>query len=215
MSYNQMLNAATDIIVTDIIVIDNRQLSLTKVRTRLLPPDPDPARDARAQIPAKTRAEIPAEIKAGHRVGCLAPDFELKDDNGNPWRLSRQRGKVVALIFYPKDETPVCTKQLCSMRDRWSEYQSTGAEVVAVSVGSVESHRNFAQHHSLPMPILADEHLEITKLLDVKFVFGNISQRAVIVIDKDGVIRYRRSVLPIFRPTDDEVIAMIKSASAT
>ena len=223
MSYNQMLNTTTDIIAadiiaTDIIAIDSRKVSPTIDRVPLFL-DPDPVRNPRANIPAETHAQIPAEkraeIKAGPRVGCLAPDFELKDENGNPWRLSRQRGKVVALIFYPKDETPVCTKQLCSMRDRWSEYQSTGAEVVAVSVGSVQSHRNFARHHSLPMPILADEHLEITKLLDVKFVFGNISQRAVIVIDKDGVIRYRRSVLPIFRPTDDEVIAMIKSASGT
>lgn len=155
-----------------------------------------------------------AEIKTGAEVGCLAPDFELKDQNGNVWKLSGKIGKVVALIFYPKDETAVCTQQLCSMRDRWVDYQSTGAEVVAVSVGSVESHRSFAEHHSLPMPILADEHLEIAKLLKVKFVFGNISQRAVIVIDKEGVIRYRKSVLPIFRPTDDEVLAAIKSASA-
>jgi thioredoxin-dependent peroxiredoxin len=155
-----------------------------------------------------------SEVKVGTDVGCLAPDFETKDHNGSPWKLSGHRGKVVALIFYPKDETAVCTQQLCSMRDRWSDYQSTGADVVALSVGSVESHRSFAEHHSLPMPILADEHLEIAKLLKVKFVFGNISQRAVIVIDKEGVIRYRKSVLPIFRPTDDEVIAAIKSASA-
>lgn len=155
-----------------------------------------------------------AAIKTGSEVGCLAPDFELKDDNGNSWNLNAHRGKVVALVFYPKDEGVICTKQLCSMRDRWPDYQTTGAEVVAVSVGSVESHRSFAVRHSLPMPILADEHLEISRLLDVKFVFGNISQRAVIVIDRDGVIRYRKSVLPIFRPTDDEVLALIKSAAA-
>lgn len=154
-----------------------------------------------------------AEIKVGTDVGCLAPDFESKDHNGNPWKLSSHRGKVVALIFYPKDETAVCTQQLCSMRDRWKDYQSTGAEIVALSVGSVESHRSFAEHHSLPMPILADENLELAKLLKVKFVFGNISQRAVLVIDKDGVIRYRKSVIPIFRPTDDEVLAAIRSAS--
>ena len=60
--------------------------------------------------------------KTGTDVNSLAPDFELKDANNEPWRLSDHRGKVVALLFYPKDETPVCTKQMCSMRDRWTDY---------------------------------------------------------------------------------------------
>ena len=60
------------------------------------------------------------------KVGEAAPDFELKDNEGQPWRLSDQRGRVVALVFYPRDETPVCTKQMCSMRDRWNDYESTG-----------------------------------------------------------------------------------------
>jgi len=129
------------------------------------------------------------------------------------WRLSDQRGKVVALVFYPKDETPVCTKQMCSMRDRWTDYQSTGAEVVAISVGSVESHKQFAEHHGLPQRLLADEREQVTRLYDVKSLLGG-SQRAVIVIDPQGVIRYRRSVLPIFRPGDDEVIEAIKKAAS-
>ena len=78
----------------------------------------------------------------GAEVGQLAPDFELKDADGRVWRLSDHRGKVVALVFYPKDETPVCTKQMCSMRDRWTDYEGTGAEVVALSIGSVESHKS-------------------------------------------------------------------------
>jgi thioredoxin-dependent peroxiredoxin len=147
------------------------------------------------------------------KVGCLAPDFELRDSNNQIWRLSDQRGKVVAVIFYPKDETPVCTKQMCSIRDRWTDYQSTGAEVVAVSVGSVESHKQFAEHHGLPQRLLADERAEVTKLYDVKSLLGG-SQRAVIVMDPQGVIRYRKSVLPIFRPGDDEVIEAIRSAAS-
>src|SRR6185369_17827649 len=91
----------------------------------------------------------------GTAAGHLAPDFELKDGNNEAWRLSKHRGKVVALVFYPRDETPVCTKQMCSMRDRWADYQTTGAEVVAISVASVESHRKFAEHHDLPQRLLA------------------------------------------------------------
>jgi len=151
------------------------------------------------------------EPKAGSRVGDLAPEFELKDQDGKPWRLSDHRGKVVAFVFYPKDETAVCTKQMCGMRDNWRDYQATGAEVVGVSVGSVQSHKKFAEHYSLPQTLLADERGEMTALYNVRSMLGG-SQRAVIVIDAEGVIRYRKSVVPIFRPTDDEVINAIRSA---
>ncbi len=63
-------------------------------------------------------------------VNTPAPDFTLKDGNGDDWRLSDHRGKVVVLLFYPGDETPVCTRQMCSLRDRWDDYLATGAEVV-------------------------------------------------------------------------------------
>jgi peroxiredoxin Q/BCP len=149
----------------------------------------------------------------GTEVGRTAPDFELKDGNGQTWRLADHRGKVVALVFYPRDETPVCTKQMCSIRERWSDYQATGAEVVAISVGSVESHKQFAEHHALPQRLLADEHSDVTRLFNVRSLLGG-SQRAVIVIDPKGVIRYRRSVIPVFRPSDDEVIEAIRNASS-
>ena len=145
----------------------------------------------------------------GSEVGCIAPDFELKDSTGGAWRLADHRGKVVALVFYPRDETPVCTKQMCSMRDRWSDYQATGAEVAGISVGSVESHKRFAEHHELPQRLLADERADVARLYNVKSILGG-SQRAVILIDAHGVIRFRRSVFPIFRPTDDEVIGAIR-----
>jgi thioredoxin-dependent peroxiredoxin len=147
----------------------------------------------------------------GTDIGKLAPDFELPDADGNPWQLSNNRGKVVALVFYPKDETPVCTKQMCSMRDNWDSYEATGATVVAVSVGTVAQHKKFAEHYSLPQTLLADEKGDVTRLMKVQSLFGG-SQRAVIVIDKDGVIRYRKAVMPIFRPTDDDVLSAIREA---
>jgi thioredoxin-dependent peroxiredoxin len=152
------------------------------------------------------------QASAGTESGQKAPDFELKDQDGKPWRLADHRGKVIALVFYPKDETPVCTKQMCSMRDRWRDYQATGAEVVAISIGSVASHKKFAENHDLPQTLLADERGEVTKLLNLRSLLG-VSQRAVMVIDRDGIIRYRKSVMPIFRPTDDEVIGAIRDAA--
>ncbi|MEK6320539.1 MAG: peroxiredoxin [Acidobacteriota bacterium] len=155
----------------------------------------------------------PIKLETGVEVGGIAPNFELQDSDNQTWRLSDHRGKVIAFVFYPKDETPVCTKQMCSMRDRWADYQTTGAEVVAISVGSVESHKRFAEHHGLPQRLLADERGEVTRLYKVKSLLGG-SQRAVIVINPKGVIHYRKSKLPVFRPEDDEVIEAIRSASS-
>ena len=154
-----------------------------------------------------------SQPEIGTGVGATAPEFELKDNEGKTWRLSDHRGKVVAFVFYPRDETPVCTKQMCSIRDRWADYQGTGAEVVAISVASVESHKQFAEHHGLPQRLLADERGEVTRLYNVRSLFGG-SQRAVIVIDPKGVIRYRKSVMPVFRPGDDEVIEAIRNAAS-
>src|SRR5215470_20117342 len=103
-------------------------------------------------------------VATGVEVGSLAPDFELNDTNGATWRLYDKRGRVVAMVFYPRDETPVCTKQMCSMRDRWSDYQATGAEVVGVSVGSVESHKRFVEHNGLPQRLLADDLGDVARL---------------------------------------------------
>jgi peroxiredoxin Q/BCP len=147
-------------------------------------------------------------------IGEPAPDFELKDQEGRAWRLSDHRGKVVALIFYPKDETPVCTKQMCSIRDRWEDYSATGAEVAGISVGPVESHKSFAENHDLPQRLLADEQAQVTGLYNLKSMFGR-SQRAVVVIDPKGILRYRRSVFPIFRQSDDEVLEAIRDAASS
>ncbi|HMS10133.1 MAG TPA: peroxiredoxin, partial [Pyrinomonadaceae bacterium] len=78
-------------------------------------------------------------------IGEAAPDFTLHDGDGKEWKLSEHRGRVVVLLFYPGDNTPVCTAQLCSVRDHWSEYQATGAEVVGISTDSVDSHKGFAE----------------------------------------------------------------------
>jgi len=142
-----------------------------------------------------------------------APDFTLKDSDGTPWTLSDQRGKTVVLLFYPGDNTPVCTAQLCSVRDHWSEYQATGAEVVGISMDSVESHKDFAEKKELPLRLLSDDKGEVTKLYDVKSWLPGRSARAVVVIDKQGKIAYRKvEAVSLFRPKDDDVLAAIKKA---
>lgn len=146
-------------------------------------------------------------------IGDTAPDFTLKDGDGNDWTLSDHRGKTAVLLFYPGDNTPVCTKQLCSVRDHWSEYQATGAEVVGISMDSAESHKDFAEKKELPLKLLSDEKGEVTKKYDVKSWLPGRSARAVVVIDKDGKIAYRKvEAVSLFRPKDDDVLAAIRQA---
>jgi peroxiredoxin len=146
-------------------------------------------------------------------TGDTAPEFTLEDGDGKDWRLSDQRGKTVVLLFYPGDNTPVCTMQLCSVRDHWSEYQATGAEVVGISMDSVESHKGFAEKKQLPLTLLSDDKGEVTAKYDVKSWLPGRSARAVVVIDKKGKIAYRKvEPVSLFRPKDDEVLAAIRAA---
>ncbi len=146
-------------------------------------------------------------------VGGAATDFTLRDGDGAEWRLSEQRGTVVVLLFYPGDETPVCTRQMCAVRDRWEDYAATGAEVVGISTDSVESHRKFADHHQLPLRLLADADNIVGKAYQMNSWLPGRSARGVVVIDAQGIIRYHKvQTLSLFRPKDDEIIAAIREA---
>jgi thioredoxin-dependent peroxiredoxin len=146
-------------------------------------------------------------------VGASAPDFALRDGDGREWRLSEQRGRVVVLLFYPGDETPVCTRQMCSVRDNWERYRETGAEVVGVSTDSVESHKKFAEHHSLPLRLLSDPDRRVSEMFGARSWLPGRAARAVVVIDADGRVRHNRAQpLSLFRPKDDEVLAAIRAA---
>jgi peroxiredoxin Q/BCP len=147
------------------------------------------------------------------KVGDNAPDFTLKDGDGRDWKLSDQRGKTVVLLFYPGDNTPVCTKQLCSVRDNWADYAATGAEVVGISTDSAASHKGFAEKHNLPLTLLSDEKGEVVGRYNANSWLPGRSARAVVVIDKAGKIRHHQiQTLSLFRPKDDEILAAIRKA---
>jgi peroxiredoxin Q/BCP len=146
-------------------------------------------------------------------LGNSAPDFALFAGDGAQWRLAEQRGKVVVLLFYPGDETPICTRQMCSVRDRWHDYAATGAEVVGISTNTAESHKNFAEHHNLPLRLLADTDRKVADSYGAKSMIPGKVARSVFVIDAQGVIRYRDvRPLGLFRPKDDEIIKAIREA---
>jgi len=151
--------------------------------------------------------------ESSSQVGTQAPDFTLTDGSGNAWSLSDNRGKVVVLLFYPGDETPICTRQMCSVRDRWEDYAATGAEVVGISTDSVESHKKFAEHHDLPLRLLSDSDQAVANLYGARSLIPGKVARSVFVIDSKGIIRHRDvRPLGLFKPKDDDVIRAIHDA---
>jgi peroxiredoxin Q/BCP len=151
--------------------------------------------------------------KENVRTGTAAPDISLPDSDGKQWRLSDQRGRVVVLLFYPGDETPICTRQMCSVRDRWEDYLATGAEVVGISTDSIESHKKFAEHHDLPLRLLSDTDGQASNLYGARSLIPGKVARSVFVIDAQGILRYSDvRPLGLFRPKDDTTIEAIKAA---
>ena len=123
------------------------------------------------------------------KVGDQAPDFELPGTDG-PFRLSDHRGERVILLFYPGDETPVCTKQFCSYRDDEDELAALEATIVGISGQSVGSHERFMANHDLNVPLLADTDHKVSKAYGASAPLLG-TRRAVVIIDEDGIIRHR------------------------
>jgi len=124
-------------------------------------------------------------------IGAKAPDFRLRSQHGTEVSLADFRGrKIVVLYFYPKDETPGCTKEACSFRDSYEDFTSAGAEVLGISGDSVSAHEGFAKHHRLPFTLLADEGNTVRKAYGVPATMWILPGRVTYVIDKQGVVRH-------------------------
>jgi len=123
-------------------------------------------------------------------VGDGAPDFELEGTEGR-FRLSDHRGQVVVLLFYPGDNTPMCTRQFCSYRDDATVLNGLDATLVGISGQDMDSHRDFIAKHGLTVPLLADVDHEVARAYDAFGGLMRTTKRAVIVIDEKGIVRYR------------------------
>src|SRR5213083_1602632 len=128
-------------------------------------------------------------------VGETAPDFALRSDDGRRMSLKDFRGKKVVLYFYPKDDTPGCTKEACSFRDANHLMQKRGIVVLGVSTDDVPSHQKFAEKYGLPFPLLSDTDTSVSQLYGVygeKNMYGKKYMgvnRETFLIDKDGIVR--------------------------
>jgi peroxiredoxin Q/BCP len=144
------------------------------------------------------------------QVGEQAPDFELPGTAG-PFKLSEHRGERVVLLFYPGDNTMVCTKQFCSYRDRAEDFAALDATVVGISSQDLASHEGFVAKYSLNVPLLADVDKQVARKYDA-FSQRLGVKRAVIVIDEDGIVRHRHDhLLGLDYQSVDEIKATLEA----
>jgi|SRR5665213_787678 len=134
-------------------------------------------------------------------VGTPAPDFSAPDQDGNLVTLSALRGKNVVLVFYPADDTAICTIQLCEFRDHWGQAQDRNTVVFGVNPARSPKHQKFRERYKLPFPLLIDEGQKIAKLYRADGWF--VPKRTVYLIGPDGNVRYAQRG----KPSPEEVLA--------
>lgn len=147
-------------------------------------------------------------------VGMKAPDFTLFDKNGESVSLSDFAGKKIVLYFYPKDNTPGCTRQACAFAQSYEAFKTQDAAVIGISKDSVASHQKFAEKHALPFVLLSDPELQAIQAYDVwkeKKLYGKVSMgvvRTTYVIDEQGMIE---KVMPKVKPDTNaaEILAYL------
>ena len=150
-------------------------------------------------------------------VGTIAPDFTLSDQNGNTVTLSAFRGQKVVLYFYPKDNTPGCTRQACAFAGAYQGFKARNVAVIGVSKDSVASHKRFAEKHNLPFILVSDPELTAIQAYGVwqeKKLYGKASMgvvRSTYLIDEEGVIV---KVMPKVKPDTNaaEILAFLDEA---
>lgn len=144
--------------------------------------------------------------------GKKAPDFTLPDGEGKMVSLSEYKGKKVLLVFYPGDDTPVCTAQLCDYRNNVTEFTKRGITVIGISADSPDSHRRFAEKNELPFLLLSDQEKSAATAYDALGFLG-MSQRAYVLVDEEGTVLLSYSdFLPITYQPMKDLLARIDAA---
>ena len=130
--------------------------------------------------------------KMNLEIGDKVPIFSLLDQNGNNFEIKNSIGKTAMVIyFYPKDDTPGCTKEACSFRDEFETFTDMNVAVIGISADNVASHKSFAEKYQLPYTLLSDSDKKVRKLFGVKNTFlGVLPGRVTYVIDKEGIVRF-------------------------
>ncbi|MEJ2506872.1 MAG: redoxin domain-containing protein [Ignavibacteriaceae bacterium] len=139
-----------------------------------------------------------------------APNFRLKDQNGNEFELYNNLDQKVLLVFYPKDNSPVCTKQLNNYNQNMSEFNELGIRVVGVNVENTKSHSAFCENLELNFILLSDVDKVVSKLYNAVNLFG-INKRKIVLINTDKKIMFEKTVLPFYYLNSDKIIQEVKA----
>ncbi len=149
------------------------------------------------------------------QVGDKAPEFTLPSQDGTQVSLSDFRGKKnVIIYFYPKDDTPGCTKEACAFRDQYQIFTDAGAEVIGISGDSQQSHKQFATKYNLPFTLLCDTNNKVRQLYDVPATLWILPGRVTYVIDKEGIIRHIFDSMLDFEAHVKEALKTLKAIPA-
>ncbi|MGD1703066.1 peroxiredoxin [Dapis sp. BLCC M229] len=149
------------------------------------------------------------------KVGDKAPEFTLPSQDGTKVSLSDFRSKKnVVVYFYPKDDTPGCTKEACAFRDKYQVFTDTDAEVIGISGDSKKSHKQFATKYNLPFTLLCDESNKVRELYDVPATLWILPGRVTYVIDKEGIIRHIFDSMLEFEAHVKEALKALKAIPA-
>ncbi|NEQ37710.1 MAG: peroxiredoxin [Okeania sp. SIO3I5] len=148
------------------------------------------------------------------KVGDKAPEFTLPSQDGTQVSLSNFLGKKnVVIYFYPKDDTPGCTKEACAFRDQYQVFTDTGAEVIGISGDTQQSHKQFATKYNLPFTLLCDTNNKVRQLYDVPATLWILPGRVTYVIDKEGIIRHIFDSMLDFEAHVKEALKTLKAIS--
>jgi peroxiredoxin Q/BCP len=142
-------------------------------------------------------------------IGDAMPDSTLVGPEG-PVRLRERLGKALVVYFYPKDETPICTREACEFRDQYQDFTDAGADVVGISRDDAASHEKFKTHHNLPFTLLSDPAGKVAEAWGAKSMLGLLPGRVTFVFDKEGKLRHRFSSQIRFGKHVDEALRIVK-----
>jgi thioredoxin-dependent peroxiredoxin len=147
-------------------------------------------------------------------IGDPAPEFAATASNGQSVSLAALRGKSVVIFFYPRDNTSVCTREVCRFRDDYSEFEKAGASVIGVSSSSDASHESFSSRHQLPYLLVSDANGRLRRTFCVRKPLGFLPGRVTYVIDGEGIIRHVFDSLLAGEQHVDEALAAVRQIAA-
>lgn len=144
------------------------------------------------------------------QINQKVPDFELLDEEGKKFKLYDIK-KPLLIVFYPGDETPVCTAQLCDYRDGIQDFKGLEVDIIGISKDSIVSHQNFKKKYNLPFTLLSDPDGKVAELFGCKTLLGTINRAVFLINANHELLWYHKEKLSLFRRTKEELIDVIKN----